>query len=351
MSEGTIGIWINTNLTTLIPEAMSTAPDSAKALSFVRSAEDRGIKAAWSTSPVIGDALTLLTAAAAQTDHILLGTSIVQIWTRHPVGMAEEAQVAASIAPARFRLGIGPGHRQAMERKFGVDFRAPLGRLKEYLRILKGLLQDGEIDFEGQYYTAHSALSSPFEIPVMASALRPKSFELCGAEADGAISWICPHNYLRDVALPAMVAGAERAGRPVPPLIAHAIVSVHENKEEVYEAVRDGFAGYPRLPFYAAMLDAAGFPGAQETGWTDEMLDSIVVCGDETAVAKGIERIFELGASELLVSVIPGTYREKVDVSPADPSYWSRRGSSIQGKLAGEAEERTIKFLAELPDS
>ena len=57
----------------------------------------------------------------------------------------------------------------------------------------------------------------------MASALQRGSFELCGEEADGAISWICPGIYLRDVALPAMQLGAERAGRPVPPLIAHAL--------------------------------------------------------------------------------------------------------------------------------
>ena len=195
MSERTIGIEIST-LKTLIPEVMSTAPAPARALSAVRSAEDVGIKAAWSTSHGMGDALTLFTAAAAQTESILLGTSIVQIWTRHPASMAHQARVAGQIAPGRFRLGVGPGHRALMERSLGMDFRAPLGHLKEYLRILKGLLQDGEIDFDGEYYTAHDTISSPAQVPVMASALRPRSFELCGAEADGAISWICPFSHL-----------------------------------------------------------------------------------------------------------------------------------------------------------
>ena len=348
MSERTIGIAMGTILKVLVPEAMSTAPGPAKVLAAIRKAEELGIMAAWSTTPGHGDALTLLTAAAAQTERILLGTSIVHTWSSHPVGMAQHAQVAASIAPGRFRLGVGPGHRDAMERRLGMDFRAPLGHLKEYLRILKGLLQNGEIDFDGRYYTAHAMISAPVDLPVMASALRPKSFELCGAEADGAISWICPFNYLRDIAIPAMMTGAERAGRPAPPLIAHALVCVHENIAEVYAAVRDEFGFYPRLPFYASMFEAAGFPGAAETGWTDEMLDSVVVCGDEAAVTMGIERIFDLGASEVSASVITGTHPEG-GPGPSEKSFWQPR--SVQGKLAEEPAERTLKLLAQLSDS
>ena len=50
----------------------------------------------------------------------------------------------------------------------------------------------------------HETIPEPADVPVMASALQRRSFELCGAEADGAISWVCPGGYLRDVAIPAM---------------------------------------------------------------------------------------------------------------------------------------------------
>ena len=102
----------------------------------------------------------------------------------------------------------------------------------------------------------------------MASALRKGSFELCGEEADGAISWICPFTYLRDVALPAMEAGASRAGRETPPLIAHAPVCVHDNPEEVRAAVREQMMN-PRLPYYQRMLVAAGYPEATVSGATE----------------------------------------------------------------------------------
>ena len=95
MSERTVGVTVS-------------APGSAAALSYIRRLEELGVRAAWSTSPGMGDAITLMTAAAAQTDRILLGTSIVQTWSAHPVGMAQHALVPASIAPGRFRLGVGP---------------------------------------------------------------------------------------------------------------------------------------------------------------------------------------------------------------------------------------------------
>ena len=137
----------------------------------------------------------------------------------------------------------------------------------------------------------------------MASALQVKSFELCGAEADGAISWVCPGTYLRDVALPAMKAGAERAGRPVPPLIAHAPVCVHDQPDEVRAAIREQ-VGNPRLPFYQRMFAAAGFPEASNGTWSDAMIDATGLWGNESQVMEKLEGLFALGATEVLASPI-----------------------------------------------
>lgn len=281
------------------------APNTRAVLENIQKAEELGIPAAWLTSGgAAGDAMTLLAVAAVQTRRILLGTSIIQLWVRHPITAAQQASVIANVAPGRFRLGIGPSHRQGMETSYGVNFRAPLGHLREYIRIVKALLQKGAVDLDGQYYKAHSRLAAPVDVPVMASALRPASFELCGQEADGAISWVCPMDYLKNVAMPALKAGASKVGRPTPPLIVHAPVSVHENISEVRAAVREQLGYFPRSPFYAAMFAEAGFPNASETGWTDAMLDSVVISGDEKAVARRINDIFAWGASEVLATVV-----------------------------------------------
>jgi F420-dependent oxidoreductase-like protein len=282
-----------------------SAADSPGILAGIEHAEQLGISAAWLTTGGVGlDALTLYAAAAVRTSRIRLGTSIIPTFPRHPLVVAQQVQVLAQLAPNRFRLGLGPSHRPNVERMYGFDFRAPLGHLREYLQILKTLLHSGAVDFDGRYYHAHGQIRTPVEVPVMASALQRKSFELCGAEADGAISWVCPAVYLRDVALPAMCAGAEKAGRPVPPLMAHAPVCVHDKPDEVREAARQQLANYVRLPFYVQMLTAAGFPEASQGTWSDVMIETVMLSGDESRVAERLQELFSFGATEVLVSPV-----------------------------------------------
>jgi F420-dependent oxidoreductase-like protein len=289
-----------------------SAADSTGILAGIEQAERLEIPAAWLTTGGVGlDALTLYAAAAVRTSRIRLGTSITPTFPRHPLVVAQQVQVLAQLAPGRFRLGLGPSHRPSVEAMYGFDFRAPLGHLREYVQIVKTVLQRGAVDFDGRYYHAHGRIRTPVDVPVMASALQRKSFEFCGAEADGAISWVCPGVYLRDVALPAMRAGAEGAGRPIPPLMAHAPICVHEKPDEVRDAARQQLANYVRLPFYVQMLTAAGFPEASTGAWSDAMIETVVLSGEESRVADRLHELFSFGATEILVSPLAaGSDRE-----------------------------------------
>ena len=284
-----------------------SAADSNGALNIIEDLERRGIPAAWMTSGSAGgaDSLSLLAVAAARTQEIMLGTAITQTFPRHPVAVAQQVLPLAQLATGRFRLGLGTSGRAGMEQTLGVNFRAPLSHLREYVRIEKALLQQGSVDFSGRYYQAHTSINSPVNVPVMAAALGVNAFRLCGAEADGAISWACPGSYLHDVALPAVLVGAERAERPVPPLVAHLPVCVHDDANEAREAVRQQFAGFARTPFYQNMFIAAGFPEVSQGTWSDGMVDSVAAWGDESLVSQGLQKLFSLGASEILVSPVP----------------------------------------------
>ena len=269
----------------------------------IQRAEELGIHAAWMTTGGASlDSLTCFAASAAGTSSIKLGTSIVPTYPRHPLVAVQQAQVVAQLAPGRLRLGVGPSHRPLME-SMGINFHAPLAHLREYLQILKALLQTGSVDFDGEHYSAHASIAGPLDVQVMGSALQKGSFELCGAEADGAISWVCPATYLRDVALPAMKKGADQAGRLVPPLIAHVPICVHDNLEEVRAAMRAQF-GHPGLSFYQNMLIAAGYPEAREGKWSDAMIEGVAILGDEETAAQKIQELLAMGATEVLASPI-----------------------------------------------
>ena len=290
-----------------------TAPDSNDALSAVEDLENRGIGAAWMTSGSTGggDSLGVFTAAGPRTRSIMFGTAITQTFPRHPIAVAQQVLTLAQLAPGRFRLGLGTSGQGGVEQTLGVNFRAPLAHLREYVRILKALLQEGMVDYSGRHYQAHTNIPAPVEVPVMAAALGEGAFEMCGTEADGAISWVCPAAYLRDVALPAMERGAGRAGRPTPPLIAHVPVCVHDHPEEAREAIAEQFRGFARAPFYRNMFYNAGFPEVTEGLWSPGMVDAVAVYGNEDQVAQGLRAVLEMGAAEVMVSpVAAGTDRD-----------------------------------------
>ena len=302
------------------------APNAAASLDLMRRAEAAGVQAAWLTTGGTGlDALTLFAAAAVQTDHILFGTSIVPTYPRHPIVAAQQAQVLDQLAPGRLRLGVGPSHRPTMRAMFGYNLRAPLTNLREYLQILRALLHEGSVDFDGQEYTAHASIPNPAPIPVMASALQEGSFELCGAEADGAISWVSPAAYLRDKALPAMRRGSDRAGRETPPLIAHAPVCISANPDATRLAVQQQLSNYPRLPFYQQMWAAAGYPEAAEETWSDGMIAATVLAGDADTVGERMAAMLNMGIAELLVTPV---------TAGDDPAADLEQTVSLLGKVA-----------------
>ncbi|MCY3691511.1 MAG: LLM class flavin-dependent oxidoreductase [Chloroflexota bacterium] len=281
------------------------APNAEASLDLMRRAEAAGAQAAWLTTGGTGlDALTLFSAAAVQTDNILFGTSIVPTYPRHPIVVAQQAQVIDQLAPGRLRIGVGPSHRPPMRAMFGFNLRAPLTNLREYLQILRALLQEGSVDFDGQEYTAHASISRPVNVPVMASALQEGSYELCGELADGAISWVSPAVYLRDKALPAMRRGSDQAGRETPPLIAHAPVCISTDSDATRLAVQQQLSNYPRLPFYQQMWAAAGYPEAAEETWSDGMIEATVFTGDADTVGEKMVAMLDMGIDELLVTPV-----------------------------------------------
>ena len=265
--------------------------------------EELGIPAAWMTTGATRlDSLTVLAVAASRPGQALYGTSIVPTYPRHPLVMVQQVQALGQLAPGRFRLGVGPSHRPNMV-GMGFNFKSPLGHLREYLFILKAIIQTGSVEFDGDHFKAEGSIPEAMDMPVMASALQKGSFELCGEVADGAISWVCPLPYLRDVALPAMEAGAQKAGRATPPLIAHAPVCVNENTEEVRKAVREQIMN-TRLPFYQRMFIASGYPEASAGQWSDAMIDGTVFWGNEDQVASKLQGMLDMGATEVLVSPV-----------------------------------------------
>ena len=269
-------------------------------------AEGRGVPAIWTTvGGPTADTVGSLTAAAAVTERVGLGTAVAPVYGRHPITLAAEAIAISDLAPGRMRLGIGNSHRPIIEDMYGVPMVKPLTYLREYLSILRGLLWDGKVDFQGEFFRVKSALPAtvtPPRVPLPISALRRGAFVLAGEVADGAITWVTPIDYIVQTGIPALQEGADRAGRERPPVIAHVPVAVSSDREAARNAFRKQFPVYPKLPFYAAMFADAGFPVTAEQEMSDALVDELAVSGDAAEVRARLEAIRARGVDELLIS-------------------------------------------------
>ncbi len=261
--------------------------------------ETKGYGAAWLTNGGPEDCMPLLAAIAMRCQRMKLGTSVVQTYPRHPVVLAAEANVVDQLAPGRLRLGIGPSHAVVMD-MLGIARVAPFDHLREYVTVLRALNTGEALDFKGEHYRIRSAMGRVIAVPIMIGALQPKTFELAGREADGAITWLCPASYLAKIGLPALDRGAEEADRRRPPLVAHLAACVHDDAAEVRAAVRNGIPNI-QFPAYQRMLVRAGLEEATGGVWTDELIDRVIAWGSPEQVADKIREMFHLGADEVLI--------------------------------------------------
>ena len=276
------------------------AANPPDAVAQIIQAEQAGVEVAWANMGAAGgaDLMPVFGAAAAQTEHIHLGNAILHTWGRQPVAFAQEAMAIEGFGPGRFRLGIGPTTAFYVERFYGVPYTKPLTNLREYLITIRALLREGSVDFQGFHVSSKARINPHAPVPVMASALRPKSYELCGELSDGAISWMSPLRYLVDTALPALQAGAAAADRAAPPLVAHIPIAVNTDRQAVHQMAREQLAMYARVPNYQGMFAAAGYDVTD--GYGDDLLADLVVSGTEAEVVAGLQRWREAGMGEVL---------------------------------------------------
>ncbi|GHO88407.1 LLM class flavin-dependent oxidoreductase [Dictyobacter formicarum] len=284
-------------------------PTSQKVLQGIKQAEQAGIPMAWVPSwPVGPDGFSIVTAAAVQTSSIGLGTGISITYPCHPLARANQALVTGELAPQRFRLGIGASHQPAIEGTYGLKFARPIGHMKEYIAVLRGMLWEGRIDLDGEYYQVHAELPpmvTPPCIPIVIAALRKNMLRLAGEVADGAMLIWSPPSYVRSVAIPNMEEGARLANRPRPPLIVSAPIVLTKDFTIVSKIAQAAFSVYSSFPTYRHMFMEAGYPLKADGTLSDELIHELFLYGDEDTIRQRLYALHEAGADEIITTINP----------------------------------------------
>ncbi|HVX22968.1 MAG TPA: TIGR03564 family F420-dependent LLM class oxidoreductase [Acidimicrobiales bacterium] len=265
---------------------------------------DAGFDSAWAVQIFGYDALTLLGVVGAQVPGITLGTAVVPVYSRHPQAMAQQALTVQAATAGRLVLGIGLSHQVVVEGLWGLSYDRPARYLKEYLAALLPMLHGQAVRSAGEVVTANTY--SPLEVPdadpppVLVAALGPTMLHLAGRRADGTVTWMTGTGTVADHIVPTITEAAAAAGRPAPRVGVSLPVTVTADVDAARKRIDDAFAIYPSLPSYRAMLDREGAAGPSD----------IALVGDDDAVAAGLRRLADAGATDFVASVV-GTADER----------------------------------------
>lgn len=308
-------------------------------------AEESGLSGIWHGEPASEEAFVPLTAIAMRTSTVDVGSSIVG-WTRSLPVMESTASNVQKIAGGRFRLGIGTFPRQRSEGWYGIPHTQGRARMAEYVRGLRVLWSAGiePVSFEGEFYQVRDYIrrDGPLEvpIPIFLAATGPKTARLAGQVADGVtFNSMLPAEYLRDVMIPELVAGAAESGRATPTIVATTRVAIARDRREAVDRVKPSIVSHICVAdYYQTILAHYGLQSA-----FFEIRDVTNRDGAEAAAA--------LPVMDELVKIISlaGT---RDDVVPAAKQYEGIVDRlSLQAPVAGLGREEALSTFENVIDA
>ena len=165
-------------------------------------------------------ALPWLGAAAARTERVMLGTSVLTPTLRvHPAVVAQAFATLGCLASGRIFLGVGTGEAMNETPATGDEFppiKERRARLAEAIRLIRALWAEERVDFEGDYYRTEKATvyDRPDDpVPIYVAASGPLAAKLAGRVGDGFICTSGKRPELYQELTQAVAAGAQAAGR------------------------------------------------------------------------------------------------------------------------------------------
>ncbi len=216
-------------------------------MEYARYAEERGFEAVWQAeSRLVRDAIVPMAAFAAVTEHLKVGSGVINNWTRNIGLLAATFLTLDDLAPDRVICGIGAWW-DPLARNVGIERRKPLTAMRETVEVLRRLLAMENVTFHGEFHHVDGieldvvhGRREPRNVPIMIGATGDKMMELTGEISDGAVLNYCVPPEYNDKAMELLDIGARRAGRSVydldrPQLI---VCSVHDDRDEAIRGAK-----------------------------------------------------------------------------------------------------------------
>jgi probable F420-dependent oxidoreductase len=270
------------------------------------------------TAETAHDPFFPLLLAAEHTERLELGTGIAVAFARNPMTLANLGWDLQSYSGGRFILGLGSQIKAHIEKRFSMPWSHPAARMREMVLAMRAIWtawnESTPLRFEGEFY--RHTLMTPFFDPgpnphgdplVFVAAVGERMTEVAGEVADGIIlHGFTTERYVREVTLPALARGWEKAGKTRADFqLSGPLFVVTGTDEDEFAKARAGtrqqIAFYGSTPAYRGVLELHGWGDLQselnrlskQGEWVqmgelidDDVLDAFAVVGEPEEIPK-----------------------------------------------------------------
>jgi 5,10-methylenetetrahydromethanopterin reductase len=224
-----------------------------------------------------------------------VGTSVVPLYGRHPVGLAQLARTAQNALGGRFTLGIGAASKRHAEDVLGLSWDKPYSYTREFIEGLEPLLAGEPANADGDQITAHATLGIDAQpTPILLAALGPRMLRFAGARLQGTTLGQCGPRTISSYILPNLRAGAESANRSGDlRVMALVRICVTDDFAGAKALAREIASHYQSAPSYANATKHEGLEDASD----------LHLIGSWQQVLDGLAAYAPAGATDLRIQV------------------------------------------------
>ena len=295
----------------------------------------------------IWECWSMLSALAEATRRAELGTLVSCNAFRNPALLAKMAITVDEISGGRLTLGVGAGWNEPEYRAFGLPFDHRVDRFEEALQIIRPLLKEGQVDFQGKYYQANECeIAPPGPRQRLAPASRASSAAAVPASRERS------ERSERGPRLGGRRAAPATAPKEGPPLMVGSFgprmlkltaryadlwntcylgqpETLLKPRQELWDACREVGRDPASLPVTACV--AAAFPELM-AGHPLPEFENGVLSGSPEEMAAGLRGYEQLGVEHLMFHLVPHTPQALEQMTAAMKIY---RGEGYQPSVIG----------------
>jgi 5,10-methylenetetrahydromethanopterin reductase len=319
---------------------LQDAHDLRDGLDYVKYAEEKGFEAVWQAeSRLVRDAIVPMAAYAAVTDKLIVGSGVINNWTRNIGLLASTFLTLDDLAPNRIICGIGAWW-DPLAKNVGIDRKKPLIAMKETVLILKRLLAMERVTFHGQFIDVDGieldvvhGRTEPRHVPVYIGATGNKMMEMTAEIADGVVLNYCVPPEYNNTAMDLLSKGASKAGKSIddidrPQLI---VCSVDNDHEKAIDTTRELLTQYLAQQPHIAKASGVSMDIVEKIqsilGWPatheeiqkakhlvpDDLIDRITASGTPSEAKAKVKEYIKNGCTCPILYPVGGDVRLLID--------------------------------------